>query len=56
MNFFEQSEYTMYSEEFISGDDVHYCSEEEGKMTWMRETRIRIYMPIEFKACLDEVD
>ena len=25
MNFFEQSEYTMYSEESISGDDVHQC-------------------------------
>ena len=25
-------------------------------MAWMRETRIRIFMPMELEACLDEVD
>ena len=25
-------------------------------MTWMRETRIRIYMQMKLEACLDEID
>ena len=53
MNFFE---YTMYSEKSISGNDVHYCSQKKRKMAWMRETRIRTFMQLELKACLDEID
>ena len=40
MNFFEQSEYAMNSEESFPGDVVHYCSQVEQKMAWMLETRI----------------
>ena len=36
----------------IPGSDV--CSEEQ-KMTWMRETRNRIYMQMGLEACLDEI-
>ena len=55
MNFFiEQGENAINSKGIISGTDV--CSEEEGKMTWMRETRIRISMQMELKACRDELD
>ena len=46
MNLFEQSEYA---------GDVHYYSEGT-KMAWMRETRIRTFMQLELKACLDEID
>ena len=38
-------------EESISGDDVHYWSEEDRKMVWMRETRIRTFMQMELEAC-----
>ena len=41
----------MNPEETVSGDDVHNCSEGEQKMAWMRETRIRIFMQMELKAC-----
>ena len=43
MNFIEKGGKRLNRKETISGDDVHYCSEEERKMAWMRETRIRIY-------------
>ena len=46
----------MNPEETISGDDVHNYSEKEEKMAWMRETRIRIFMQMELKACLHELD
>ena len=56
MNFFDRGESAMNPEESTSGDDVHYWSEEDRKMAWMREIRIRIYMPMELKACWDELD
>ena len=57
MNFFEQSEYAMNPvEEFISGNNVLYFSEEERKMAWMRETRIRSFMQMEHEACLDDLN
>ena len=56
MNFFEQSEYAMNSEESISEDDVHYPSEEDRNMALMRETKIRTFMQMKLEACGDELD
>ena len=42
MSFFEQGDDAMNSD--VSGDDAHYCSEEDRKMAWMRETRIMIFI------------
>ena len=46
----------MNREEAISGDDVHNWSEEDMKMVWVCETRIRTFMQMELEACLDEID
>ena len=59
MNFFVKqsvNENTMNPEGTISGNDVHYCSEEEKEVSWIRETRIRISMQMGFKAYRDELD
>ena len=57
MDFFvEQGKNAMNSEGTISGNDVNYCSEEERKMMWMRETRIRTFTQIELKSYRDELD
>ena len=48
MNFFvEQGENAIGREETTSGKDTHCCSEEERKMVWMRETRIRFFMQMD---------
>ena len=56
MNFFQHGENATNTEESISGDDVHYWSEVDNKMAWIREPRIRIFMQMKLKACLDELD
>ena len=57
MNFFiENTGNAMNRDETISGDNVHNCLEEEQKMAWMPETKIRTSMQMELEACLDEVD
>ena len=33
---------------------VPICSEEQRKLTWMRDTRIRLFMQMELMACRDE--
>ena len=37
------------------GSDVPICSEEEWKLSWMRKTRIVIFMKMELEACRDEL-
>ena len=32
------------------------CSEEEMKLTWMHDTRIRMFMHMELLACRDELN
>ena len=55
MNFFsEQGENAMNPEGTISGIDVY--SEEARKLSWMRETRIRLFIQRELCACRDEID
>ena len=55
MNFFiKQDENATNSKGTIPGTDV--CSEEEQKMAWIPETRIRTFMQMELEACKDEVD
>ena len=39
-----------------NGFDVHICSEEERRMPWMRDTKIRLFMQMEVVACRDEPD
>ena len=39
----------------ISGDD-HYYSEEDAKMVWMCEARIRMFMQLELEASLEEIN
>ena len=51
MNFFIEK-----SGSNFSGDDAHYYSEENAKMMWMRETRIRTFMQLKLEACLDELN
>ena len=51
MNLFEQGENVMNPENTITGDDVHYCSEEDRKMAWMREKRIKVFMHMELDNC-----
>ena len=46
----------MNREEIFSGDDAHNWSQEDTKMSWMRETRIRTFIQLELKACLNEID
>ena len=46
----------MNREKTISGDYAHNLSEEDTKMSWIRETRIRTFIQLELKACLDEID
>ena len=56
MNFFEQGkENAMIPEGTISGDDVHYWSEEDRKMAWMREKRITLFMQMELDNCRNEL-
>ena len=33
------------------GNDVHYYLEEERKLCWMRETRIKLFMVMELEKC-----
>ena len=40
----------------ISEDDAHYYSEEDAKMVWMREARIRMFMQLELEACLEGIN
>ena len=55
MNLFvEQGGNAMNPKGTIPGTDV--CSDEERKIAWMQETRIRIFMHMELKACWDELD
>ena len=50
----------MYPKEGTSsgGDssEVPTCSEEERKLTWMRDTRTRLFMQMELMACKDKSD
>ena len=55
MNFFEQGGNAMNPEETISGNYVHWGSEEGRKITWMREMRIRPFMLIELENCRNEL-
>ena len=55
MNFFERGENAMNPEETISGDDVHYHSEENIKMTWMCEKRIKLFMQMELENCRNKL-
>ena len=55
MNFFEQGENAMNPKGTISGTDVHYCSEEDKKMTFMREKRIKLFMLMELENCRNEL-
>ena len=55
INFFEQGENAMNSDGGISGDNVYYCSEEDGKMAWMREKRIKLFMRMELDSCRNEL-
>ena len=56
INFSEQGDNAMNPRETISGNDVHYCSQREKKMTWTHETRIRLFMQMELEACRNELD
>ena len=40
----------------ISGDDAHFYLEEDAKMVWMHETRIRTFMQLELEACVEEIN
>ena len=51
MKFFKQGENVMNPENTISGDDVHYCSEEDRKMAGMREKRVKLFMQMELDKC-----
>ena len=51
MNFFEQGEDNLNPEETISGDGIHYCSEKNRKMAWMRQTRIKLFTQTELDNC-----
>ena len=57
-NFFvEQGENATNPEGTISGNnDGSNYSEDEGKMVWMRETGIRLFMQMEPRAYRDEFD
>ena len=55
VNFFEQGENAMNSEGAISGDNVYYCSEEDRKMAWVREKRIKLFMQMELNSCRNEL-
>ena len=57
MNFFlEQGENAINPEyTIIVGNYVQCCSEEALKMTWMRETRIRLSMQMELEKCRNEL-
>ena len=55
INFFGQGENAMNSEGGISGDNVYYCSEEDRKMAWMREKRIKLFMRMELDSCRNEL-
>ena len=61
MNFFEQGENAMNPEGSIYGNDIHSLFmftivQEERKMTWIRETRIRLFMQMELEVCRNELD
>ena len=55
MKFFEQGENAKDPEETVSGDDLFSCSEEAGKMAWMREKRIKVFMQMELDNCRNEL-
>ena len=40
----------------ISKDDAQFYSEDDAKMMWMREARIRTFMQLELEACLEEIN
>ena len=46
----------MNPEGTISGNDVPNCSEEERKVTRMRETSFTLFMQMELEACRNELD
>ena len=54
--FIEQGEDATNPKKSISGDDFYYCSEEDTKMASMCEMKLRTFMQMELKACLDEID
>ena len=45
-----------FAEQDVKAKGFDVCSEEERKMVWMRETRIKIFMQMELEACWDELD
>ena len=47
INFIEKGGNALNRKETISGDDAHYWSEEDTKMVWIRETRIRVFIQME---------
>ena len=50
MSFIEKTGTNIYE------DDAQFYSEEEAKMVWMREARIRTFMQLELEACLEEIN
>ena len=53
MDFAKQDKNAMNPEGTISankGIGIHICSEEEWKLSWMRETRIRCFMQMKLDA------
>ena len=46
----------MNPEGIIFGDDVHDCSEEFRKMTWLREKRIELFMQLTLDNCSNELE
>ena len=56
VDFFKQGENTMDSEGTITeDDDDYYCPEEDRKIAWMREKRIKIIMKMELDNSRDEL-
>ena len=56
INFFEQGGNAMSPEETTSSEhDVHYWSEGDRKMAWMREKRIKLFMEMELDNCRNEL-
>ena len=56
INLAEQAENAMNPEGTIFGNDVPNCSEEERKVTWMRETRVKLFVQMGLEACRFELD
>ena len=40
----------------IPEEDAQFYSEEDDKMVWMREARIRTFIQLKLEACLEEIN